>query len=198
MGNAIAALATRAEQDVQLVTPEYDEAAEVARKYGALAGKVGDDLTGEIVVLAVPYSALSELISTYAPRWGSQIIVDITNPIAPSFDELAVPSGTSSAELLAAAVPEARVLKAFNTTFAGTLLSGEVGGQPTTVLVAGNDENAKKALIALVTEAGLRAVDVGLLKRARELESLGFLEIKLAAQGLIGWTGGFALVGQPE
>lgn len=198
MGSAIAGLATRAEQEVQIITPHRDEAEEVARKYGAIPGKVGDDLTGEIVVLAVPHAAIAELIDTYGPRWGGQIIVDITNPVASSAEELEVPAGTSSAEQIAEKVPEARVLKAFNTTFAATVVSGEVGDQPTTVLVAGDDDNAKKALIALVTQAGLRAVDVGPLKRARELEALGFLEVSLASQGLIDWTGGFALVGQPE
>ena len=86
------------------------------------------------------------------------------------------------------------MVKAFNTTFAATLASGAVGDQPTTVLMAGDDEGAKSALAEIVTAAGLRAVDAGPLSRARELEALGFLQITLAAGEKIGWTGGFALV----
>ena len=50
--------------------------------------------------------------------------------------------------------------------------------------------------MALVEGGGLVAVDAGSLKRARELESLGFLQLTLAATEKIGWTGGFALVKQ--
>jgi predicted dinucleotide-binding enzyme len=72
------------------------------------------------------------------------------------------------------------VVKAFNTTFAHTL-AGSNGPAPTTVLVAGDDEDAKSLLSEVVTAAGLRAVDAGSLRRARELEAYGFLQITLAA-----------------
>ncbi|MEG9493169.1 MAG: diguanylate cyclase, partial [Microbacterium aurum] len=90
-------------------------------------------------------------------------------------------------------LPEAKVLKAFNTNFAATLASGTVGGQPTTVLVAGDDAAAKTALIDAVQAGGLAAIDAGALSRAHELEALGFLQLTLAASEKIGWTGGFTL-----
>jgi predicted dinucleotide-binding enzyme len=65
---------------------------------------------------------------------------------------------------------------------------------PTTVLVAGEDDDAKAALISAVQAGGVNAVDVGPLRRARELEAMGFLQIKLAAAEQVGWTGGFAVV----
>jgi 8-hydroxy-5-deazaflavin:NADPH oxidoreductase len=86
------------------------------------------------------------------------------------------------------------VVKAFNTTFAATLAAGTVHGQPTTVLMAGDDADAKSQLAELVTAGGLRAVDAGSLRRARELEALGFLQITLAAAEKISWTAGFALL----
>ena len=82
------------------------------------------------------------------------------------------------------------MLKAFNTTFAGTLSARKVGPITTTVLVAGDDAAAKAALIEAVKAGGVEAVDVGALNRARELEAMGFLQIKLAASELVGWTGG--------
>jgi len=87
----------------------------------------------------------------------------------------------------------ARVVKAFNTTFAGTLVEGEVAGQPLDVLIAGDDADAKALLGGIVAAAGLKAVDAGSLKRARELEALAFLQITLAAGEKISWTGGFAV-----
>ena len=86
------------------------------------------------------------------------------------------------------------MLKAFNTTFAGTLAAGTVGSLTTTVLIAGDDADAKSLLAGIVTSGGLKAVDAGSLARARELEALGFLQITLAANEKVSWTGGFGMV----
>ncbi len=45
----------------------------------------------------------------------------------------------------------------------------------------------------VVAAGGLAAVDAGSLRRARELEALGFLQMTLAAADKISWTGGFAI-----
>jgi predicted dinucleotide-binding enzyme len=90
------------------------------------------------------------------------------------------PPDTSAAEELARLLPDGTPLvKAFNKTFAGTLEAGEVDGHSLDVLVAGDDEQAKKKVIELAESGGLRAVDAGSLKRARELEVLGFLHMKV-------------------
>jgi predicted dinucleotide-binding enzyme len=86
------------------------------------------------------------------------------------------------------------VLKAFNTNFAATLASGKVGENATTVLVAGDDADAKSLLVSAVVAGGLKAIDAGSLKRAHELEALGFLQLTLAAGEKIQWTSGFAVV----
>ncbi len=86
------------------------------------------------------------------------------------------------------------MLKAFNTTFAGTLAAGTVGPLTTTVLIAGDDADAKAALAGVVTAGGLKAIDAGSLHRARELEAVGFLQITLAANEKFSWTGGFGVV----
>jgi 8-hydroxy-5-deazaflavin:NADPH oxidoreductase len=101
----------------------------------------------------------------------------------------------SAAAELAAALPDSKVVKAFNTNFAATLAAGTVGDQPTTVVLAGDDADAKRVVSDLVTGAGLRALDAGTLRRARELEALGFLQITLAAGGQLPWTGGFIAAG---
>jgi 8-hydroxy-5-deazaflavin:NADPH oxidoreductase len=54
-----------------------------------------------------------------------------------------------------------------------------VAGQPLDVLIAGDDKEAKEMVAKLVRDADLRAIDVGPLERARELEGLGFLGITL-------------------
>lgn len=151
-------------------------------------------VNGDLVVLAVPYPALSDIASHYADQLSGKIVVDITNPLNfETFDELTVPAGSSAAAELAQALPNSSVLKAFNTNFAATLTTGTVGTTPTTVLIAGDDTDAKATLIAAVTAGGLNAVDAGSLNRAHELEAIGFLQLTLAATEKIGWTGGFGL-----
>jgi len=152
-------------------------------------------VTGDLVILAVYYPALESIVDAYGDQLAGKTVVDITNPLNfETFDSLTVPADSSAAAELAAALPSSKVLKAFNTTLAGTLAAKTVGPNPTTVLIAGDDADAKAALAAAVTAGGLEAVDVGSLSRARELEALGFLQITLAAAEKISWTGGFGVV----
>ena len=161
---------------------------------GAKHGTVGDPITGDIVVLALPYGAVAEVLAQYEGQLDGKVVVDITNPVDfATFDSLVVPTGSSAAAVIAEAVPGATVLKAFNTTFAATLTSGEVGNERTTVLIAGDDADAKTELAGIVTSGGLKAIDAGSLARARELEAIGFLQITLAAGEKISWTGGFGV-----
>lgn len=72
---------------------------------------------GDLVVLAVPYPALSQITERYGDQLAGKIVVDITNPLNfETFDSLVVPPDGSAAAELAAALPSSRVLKAFNTT----------------------------------------------------------------------------------
>lgn len=162
-----------------------------------LLGHRDDDApaTGDIVVLAVPYPALADVITQRADQLEGKIVVDITNPVDfQTFDSMTVAADSSAAAEVAEALPESRVVKAFNTTFAGTLAAKTVGPLPTTVLIAGDDPDAKARLAELVTAGGLEAIDAGGLRRARELEAVGFLQISLAAAERIPWTGGFGIV----
>ncbi|MFF4811123.1 NADPH-dependent F420 reductase [Micromonospora chersina] len=162
-----------------------------------LLGRTDTDkpVTGDIVVLAVPYPAVDQVLAERGDQLKGKIVVDITNPLNfETFDSLTVPADSSAAAEIAAKLPGSRVLKAFNTTFAGTLAAGTVGQLTTTVLVAGDDADAKATLIDVISAAGLAAVDAGALKRAREMESLGFLQISLAANEKVSWTGGFGVV----
>ena len=179
MGQAIAGLAAKGGNTTELLNSSDADKA----------------VTGDIVVLAVPYPKVAEVLAERGAQLAGKVVVDITNPLDfATFDGLTVPADGSAAAEIAAALPEARVVKAFNTNFAGTLLAGTVGGQVTTVLLAGDDADAKAALAGVIGAGGLRAIDAGGLKRARELEALGFLQISLAAAEKVSWTGGFAVV----
>jgi 8-hydroxy-5-deazaflavin:NADPH oxidoreductase len=185
-GNMAQGIGTRLVAGGHAVTVLGTEAAKaqaLATSLGgsAQAGTSGTDpLRGDVVVLAVPYAAAADALAPYADQLGGKVVVDITNPLNETFDGLVTPGDGSGAQEIAAALPEGtRVVKAFNTTFAGTLTAGEVAGQPLDVFVAGDDEEAKATVADLVRSGGLNPIDAGPLARARELEAIGFLHIAL-------------------
>lgn len=192
LGSALAAVAQRAGAEVQLIAHSHDRKGQAPD--GFPVGVVGDDLTGDVVILAVPYAGIDNLLTVYSSRLVGKIVVDPTNPVDfGTMDGLLVPPDSSGAAQIAAKAPGAKVVKAFNTAFAATLASGTTGDAPTTVLAAGDDPDAKATVLELARGGGLRAVDAGALKRARELEALGFLVITLAVTEKTSWTGGFTL-----
>ncbi|OJX65753.1 MAG: diguanylate cyclase [Micrococcales bacterium 73-13] len=191
IGSAVAGIALKAGAAVQVLTRDPEQAASIA---GATPGAVGDAITGDIVLLALPYGALDDVLAAYPDGFAGRIVVDPTNPVDFGTLDSLLPAGSSAAAQLAERLPRAKVLKAFNTNFSATLASGVTGGAPTAVLIAGDDAEAKQALSALLAAAGLRGLDAGPLKRAHELEGAGALQIGLAVTGQTPWDGGFAVV----
>jgi 8-hydroxy-5-deazaflavin:NADPH oxidoreductase len=117
-------------------------------------------VSGDIVILAVDHPVVQDILNRYSDQLADKIVVDITNPLnLETFDSLVVPAQSSHAAELATALPSSRVLKAFNTTFAPTLDIKSVGPNKTTVLVAGDDAEAKSAFIDAITAGGLDAID---------------------------------------
>jgi predicted dinucleotide-binding enzyme len=138
-----------------------------------------------VVVLAVWYGSNIEIAKQLGAKLKGKTVVDIANPLNSTYDGLATAPDSSSAEDVAKAVDsEAKVVKAFNTTYAGTLLAGEVDGEPLDVFIAGDDEDAKSKVAQLVKDSGMRPVDTGPLNRARQIEGMQLLHI--VTQGTLG------------
>ena len=153
-----------------------------------------DAIEGDIVVLAVPYGALTDVVTTYGEKLNGKIVVDITNPVDLStFSPIPVDAG-SAAQELQAALPGAQVVKAFNTNFAATLASGQVGEAQVNVLVAADDEAAKKAVIDLAEAAGAKGVDAGPLAGAWAPGRPGLPPDVSRGLGADPRTGGFTLI----
>ena len=134
----------------------------------------------DIIILASAFAANLETVRQLGGELDGKVVVDISNPLNATYDGLVTPPGTSAAESIRDALPRgARVVKAFNTTFAPTLLTGQVAGQVLDVFIAGDDEAAKAVVATIVRDAGLNAIDVGPLVRARQLEALALLGITL-------------------
>jgi 8-hydroxy-5-deazaflavin:NADPH oxidoreductase len=144
----------------------------------------------DVVVLALPYPAGRDIVAEYGTALTGSVLIDICNPVDFStLDSMVVPPGTSAAEQIAAeAAPGAPVVKAFNTTLAGTLLNGRVAGHPLDVFIAGDDGESKLTVAELVSSGAMRPLDVGPLRRARELEALGFLNITIQQPLGLNWS----------
>ena len=188
MGRGIGIRLLSGGHSVTLVDRDPDSAAALVEqiassaKNGATIKTVsfGSSIDDQIVFLAVPYGAISSIIEQYGAKLAGKTVVDITNPMNSTYDGLAVPASTSAAEEIAREVPNGtKVIKAFNTTFAGTLEKGEVDGEPLDILIAGDDAEAKSELAGLVKDGGMRPIDTGPLSRARQLEGIGLLHITL-------------------
>jgi NADPH-dependent F420 reductase len=203
MGRGIGHRLAAGGHEVTLVDSSLEAAETLAKELNGVAQKGGQAQAatldaaalGDVVILAVGYGANLELGKQLGQKLEGKVVIDIANPLNASFDGLVTGGTTSSAEELAKVVPAgAKVVKAFNTTFAGTLVSGNVGGTPLDVFIAGDDEAAKKVVAGLVTDGGLVAVDAGPLLRSRELEGLALLGITLQIRLNLGFATAWKLV----
>jgi 8-hydroxy-5-deazaflavin:NADPH oxidoreductase len=187
-GNMARAIATRAlagGHHVSIVGTDIGKAEDLVDELtGEGEVQSAEEVGGDITVLAVPYTEAPHAVRSHAGELDGTVVVDVTNPVDISVLEPLrgdyVEPFSSGAEVIATEVPEGvSVVKAFNTTFAGTLMAGSVAGQPLDVFVAGDDEEAKVRVSQLVRDGGMRAIDAGPLARARELEALGYLHMAI-------------------
>ncbi len=135
---------------------------------------------GDVVVLAVPWLQVENALKSAGP-FNGRILIDCTNPLKPDGSGLAVGYTTSAGEEVAMRARDARVVKAFNTTFAA-LMSSEsrmFGSMKPTGFFCGDDDSAKAAVSDLIKETGLEPLDVGPLRNARYIEPLAMLVIHL-------------------
>ena len=203
MGRGIGHLLVRGGHSVTVADRDPEEAARLAEELrgsaqGAATVEAGGpnmELRDDVVILAVYYPGNLEIARDLGEELAGKVVVDISNPVNQTFDGLATEPGTAAAEELATAAPAgARVVKAFNTTFSGTLVEGQVAGQPLDVFIAGDDEGAKETVAQLSRDGGLRAIDVGPLERARHLESLGFLHMMVQQPLSLGFQSALKVV----
>ena len=132
----------------------------------------------EVVVLAVPWDATETVVKGLGDLAGKTLI-DATNPIGPGF-QLAVGKDTSGAELVQQWAPNARVVKAFNSTGAENMRNPLYNGEPTTMFICGDDAAAKSVVKGLAEDLGFAVADTGGLATARYLEPLAMVWIHLA------------------
>jgi predicted dinucleotide-binding enzyme len=194
IGQALGGALVAAGHELSLAARDQAEAVDVAKQLGATVAAVATEAaaTADIVVLAVPYTALESVAGEIANDVAGKIVIDVSNPMGQA------PSGTSAAEQLASWLPGARVVKAFNTTFAGVLANPKTHGQTLDVLYATDDLGAGHEVATLIRSIGFRPVYVGGLSMAQQMEAMAGLNIQLQIATKGDWRSSFVLVGAPE
>jgi 8-hydroxy-5-deazaflavin:NADPH oxidoreductase len=147
----------------------------------------------EVVLFAVPFGAIDEVVKEVGNVVEGKTLIDVTNALDASMS-LAVGFTTSGAEELQKKLPNARIVKAFNTVFAQHMDSGRLGDKPLTAFVAADDAAAKKTVLELARGIGFDAIDAGPLKNARLLEPFAFFNIQLGYVLGMGTQIGFKLL----
>jgi len=194
VGRALAGAWRKAGHQVTLAVrdPGDRKAAELKAQGFGVAAVSGAAQAADVIVLAVPWSAVAATIQALGAL-GGKILVDATNPLTPNL-ELALGFSDSAGETVARLAPAARVVKAFNTTGANNMANATYPGGKPMMAVAGDDAEAKRAVMALAADIGFEPVDTGPLSMSRQLEPLAMLWIKLAYAQKMGREFGFAIL----
>lgn len=186
MGRAIACRLVTGGHDVLLADEDTAKAESVAAEIAPLGGgtvraapaRDAADIAG-IVVLATLYDVSTRVAAELSELLDGKIVVDISNPFNGTFNGLTTPEGSSAGEEIARRVPGARVVKAFNTTFAPVLFAGTLDETPIDVLLASDDDGAKDRVARIVKSGRLRPIDAGALANSRTLERITLLLVDL-------------------
>lgn len=180
-GNMATAIGTRAAKHghaIELMSRNTAKASALADQigHGATTGEFGAPPAGDIVIVAVPYTGVVDVVTHYGDAIAGKILVDISNPFSADASGLATAPGSSAAQEIAAAAPKGTpVVKALNSLF-GHVIARDT---PLDAFVAGDDAAAKAHVAAFLESIGLRPLDTGGLAMASVLEWTGIL--------LMGW-----------
>lgn len=147
----------------------------------------------EVLVIATPFGALEQVIASTGPMAG-KVVIDASNPLLPGL-VLAVGHSDSGAETLQRLVPQAKVVKCFNTVGIEVMANPKIGGSAATMFLCGDDAEARKTVHGLASGLGFDAIELGALKNARLLEPAAVLWIHLAMVEKLGRHIGIRLEG---
>lgn len=153
---------------------------------------------GELLVLAVMGSAAEEAIADAGPEnFGAKVVIDAMNPL--DFSDgfpprLSISGEDSLGERVQRALPDARVVKAFNTIGNPYFVGPRFSEGEATMLIAGDDEDAKRIVSDVLADFGWSdVVDIGGIEGSRELEAICIVWVKIG--GVRGsWDHGFKLL----
>ena len=148
----------------------------------------------DIIILAVPFEAEKEIAEKIKEVANQKIVISISNPLNETYNGLVTAPGTSAAEELQKLLPNSKVIKAFNTTFAADFSAPVIDGKQVDAFIAGNDEDALEMVEELVATAGFNPIVAGDLSVSRTLENMQLLLIQLGMKYNYNWHAGWKIL----
>lgn len=144
------------------------------------SGTVADVASfGDVIILAIHWNAVKDALAATGPLTGKTVI-DCVNPLLPDLSGLALGTTTSAAEEIAKLLPQAKVVKCFNTVGEANFAHPVFGDQRASMFFAGDDAGSKLIVAELGNQLGFDMVDAGPLSQARWLEAMAMLWITMA------------------
>ena len=137
---------------------------------------------GQLIVVATSWNGTLEAIRMCDPKdLVDKTVIDVTNPLdfsAEGLPKLAVGYTDSAGEIIQRLLPEANVVKAFNTVGNPHMVHPEFPNGPPTMFICGNNDKAKKTVInEFLTKFGWESIDIGGIEGSRLLEPMAMLWI---------------------
>jgi 8-hydroxy-5-deazaflavin:NADPH oxidoreductase len=199
VGRALATAFARSGHSVVIASHDPADSGAISKLTGARVAASNSDATraADVVVLAVPFDSAEAVAVEIRDAVHGKPVIDVSNRMSFGAAGPVIDNGSSNAEKLATWLPDAHVVKAFNTVFATNQDDPVVEGIQLDGFVASDDEAAKAKVLELVASIGLRPIDAGPLSRAQQLEQLAFLNIALNATNGWAWQSGWKLAGAP-
>ena len=203
MGSAISKSLAKGNNRLLLFANEQDKTAalvndikraNVSADVEALACATDASWEADIIIMAVPFQAEKEIASKIKEVANQKIVISIANPLNETFDGFVTTADTSAAEELQKLLPNSKVVKAFNTTFAADFTTPVINGKQSDAFVAGDNEEANNTVAALVQTAGFNPVVAGKLAVSRTLENMQLLLIQLGMKYNYNWLAGWKIL----
>jgi predicted dinucleotide-binding enzyme len=179
MGRSLVKQLAKAGHQITVTARDLDKATALAKEFGGVKAATTASALGDsnVVIVATGYADAVPALQALGDLAG-RVVIDITNPLTADYMGLTIGHSTSAAEEIAAAIPGANVVKAFNTVFAQVLAEGStLAGAQVPVYYAADSEQARQTAHVLIDSIGFLPVDAGPLKNARYLEPVGGLNI---------------------
>jgi 8-hydroxy-5-deazaflavin:NADPH oxidoreductase len=130
---------------------------------------------GDLVILSVQGSSAENVLgSAGLDNFDDKVLIDASDPLEFSSGRPGLFVGTTDSlgERVQRLVPTAFVVKAFNIVVADVMINPSLSGGEPDMFIAGNDDQAKQVVSALLAEFGWPVVDLGDIQNARWLEAL--------------------------
>jgi NADPH-dependent F420 reductase len=203
MGSAIAKNLSKGNNRILLCANDHDKIQSLAEEIKQVIPAADVEILdcainasweADIIILAVPYQAEKEVAAKIQEVSNQKIVVSIANPLNETYNGLLTTPDTSAAEELQKLLPNSKVVKAFNTTFAADFATPVIAGSQVDAFVSGNDQEAVETVSELVQTAGFNPIVAGDLSVSRTLENMALLLIQLTMKNNYNWLAGWKVL----